>query len=309
MSLSVLQPISITDAMFISSSVTETDYSAYNAATTYALGAYCISTTTHRVYQSLIGGNFNHDPTDINNRVTNLENIIYWLDYGPTNKWAALDGKVSTQTIGTSPLTIVISPGFFNCLYLGGLEADTLTVTVRDNTAGNIVYASGTINLEQSTPTDYYDYFFSPFKPKTKYLISGIEAYYLAEMTIVLTKVTGSVKCGLCATGDLSNLGTTLNGATATPKTYSYIDIDKFGNNTIIKRKAATDMSLTAFLDTTEATSVLQRVQAVLDVPCVWVASECVNYSSLTIFGLGSANLTYVDSSKSELSLTVQGLI
>jgi len=98
-------------------------------------------------------------------------------------------------------------------------------------------------------------------------------------------------------------------GRKAKPKTYSYIATDTFGNTTIKRRKATTDMSCTAFLDIEEASTVLETVQSVLDVPCVWIASECAIYDGLTVFGLGSGELTYPDSSKSELSLNVLGLI
>jgi hypothetical protein len=307
MTLSVLIPNTIADANFISSSVAETDYPAWVIGTTYALGDYVISTVSHRIYQSAVAGNVGKDPTAIKNQMQDVAGIIYWVDKGPTNKWALFDNTVSTQTITASPLVIVAEPGFFNAVYFDNLEANTLQIVVKDAPDGAVIYDSGVVTLEGSAPSDYYEYFFESFKPLKKMLLQNVTAYYPSEVTITLTGIT--VKCGIIAFGDLRPLGTTLSGAKAKPKTYSYIATDNFGNTSIKRRKTATDMSCTAFLDIQEATTVLDNVQAVLDVPCVWAASECINLAGLTVFGLGSGELTYPDSSKAELSLNVQGLI
>ena len=309
MALSVLAPITITDAMFNSSTVAETDYTAYSAATTYEAGDFCISTSTHRIYQSLVAGNINHDPTNILNRTANVAGITYWQDYAPTNKWAMFDAIVSTKTVTASPYTVVLTPGNFNSVYFGGLEADTINITVKDAPGGNVLTSTGDITLEGSFPPDYYEYFFNRFKPLTSYLLQGVAAYNAMEITVTFTRVTGNVSVGIMALGDLISLGMTMNGAKAKPRTFSYIDIDKFGQLTVVRRKATTDMTLSARLDTEEADAVLQVVQSVLDVPCVWVATECPQYSGLTVFGLGSAELNYANSTKSQLDLTVQGLI
>lgn len=57
--LSVIKPITITDAMLTSTDVTEADYSAYNAATAYNVGdrVIVVSTDVHKIYESLIGSN------------------------------------------------------------------------------------------------------------------------------------------------------------------------------------------------------------------------------------------------------------
>jgi hypothetical protein len=304
-SLSVLAPITIVDALLTSSTVPETDYAAWSGGTTYAVGDRVINTSTHRKYESLRATNSNHDPSDILNRTGVTP---WWLDIGPTNKWAMFDSEVSTQTSVNTPLTVVIKPGAFNGVFLAGLDGDNLSITVKDSPGGATVYYYSGI-LEASAPGDYYEYFFDRFMPQTDFLANDIDSYANMEITISITKASGTVKCGVLALGDLKPLGLTQYGAKAKPKTYSYIKIDEFGNNTIIKRKTAKDMSATSYVKLEEANYVLDTITELLGTPCVWIGTGIPQYSGLRVFGLGSAELSYDQPEVAMLSLNVQGLI
>lgn len=304
-SLSVLAPVVITDAMLVSSSAPETDYGAYDPAHTYGLGSRCISTTTHRIYESAIASNAGHDPTDINNRVGS---VIYWSDVGPTNRWAMFDGEGSTQTMIATSLTVVFKPGAINSLFLAGLDATSLSISIKDMTGGTVVWTASS-SLEGSAPIDYYEYFFDRFKPQTDYLASDIPPYSACEVTLTLSKASGTVKCGVLAVGDLRPLGNTQYGAKAKPKSYSFVAIDKYGNNTIQKGKVAQDMTATSWVALSEANTVLQTVTDLLDIPCVWVGTDLLEYTGLRTYGLGSGEMSYDYPKFALFSLTVQGLI
>ena len=303
--LSVLNPITITDDMFISSTIAEDDYTAWSGATTYALGDRAINTTTHRIYESLQASNTNHDPTDITNTTGSAP---WWLDVSPTNKWAMFDTQISTQSYADTSFTVVIQPGYFNSVYFAKLEADTIDVDILDAPGGSSIY-SISYTLEGSAPADYYEYFYDRFKPLTDFLITDLLQYNDAEITVTFNTTAGDAKCGAMLLGDLVPLGTTLYGANAKPKTFSYIKIDEFGNNTIVRRKSAKDMTLDAYLDIEEATNVLEIITSLLDVPCLWIAANDINYAGLRVFGLGSAEMTFDDPLLANLNLNVQGLI
>jgi hypothetical protein len=104
MTLKFLKPVAMTDALLISSTAPENDYAAWASGTTYALAARCISTTTHRIYESVQAGNLNHDPTTDTT-------ATWWLDVGATNRWKMFDAAVGSQSSLASPLTVVIDPG------------------------------------------------------------------------------------------------------------------------------------------------------------------------------------------------------
>lgn len=305
-SLSVLAPVPVDDTILISSTAPENDYAPWASGTTYSSGAFCISTVTHRVYQSMIDGNLGKDPTDIKNQ---SGTPVYWMDYGPTNRWAMFDGEVNTQTVIASPLTIVLRPGNFTAFYLAGLDADEIDIVVTDAPGGNVVY-SYSAALEGSQPGDYDEYFFDRFKPLTDFLASDIGQYTSAELAVTLSSPTGVVKCGVLAIGDLRALGRTQRGAKAKPKTYSYIKTDDFGKTSIKRRKSAKDLSASALIDKSEANTVTDLITDLLDVPAVWICSGLQEYAFLRVYGLGSGEVS-ADGPEGycQLSLSVQGLI
>lgn len=303
--LSLMKPVTLTDAMITSSTAPETDYTAYSAATTYAVAARCISTSTHRIYESLVAGNINHDPTNIDNSIGAAP---YWLDVSATNKHKMFDDQVASQTTVASPLTAVLHPGFCNAVVLLGLDAEAIDLTAKDAPGGNVIKSySG--SLEGSTPFDYYEYFFSAFQPLTDFILSGIDPYSDMEITITLTKATGNVACGMLQVGDLVPLGTTQYGAKAKPKTYSYIKINDYGENEIVRRKKAKDMSFTAWLKLEDANNVLDTLTSMLDVPCIVICSDLADYSGLRSFGLVSGEISYDHPLDCLLSGSVNGLI
>lgn len=302
---SVLVPIEIVDSILVSSSAAETDYAPWNGATTYATDQYCISTVTHRIYKSMKDGNVGKDPTDIANRTGTT---VWWQDVGPTNKWAMFDGEVSTQTVVASPLTVVLRPGFFNAFYMGAIDAEQIDCVVTDAPGGNVIWSfSGA--LEGSAPADYYEYWFTAFKPMTDFLANGIDQYNDAELSVTLSKASGTVKVGVLSVGDLRPLGNTQYGAKAKPKTYSYIKVDEFGKTKIVRRKAAKDLSLTAWIKTEEANSVVDTLTEVLDVPCVWIGHSLPEYAGLRAFGLGRGEVSYDKPKDCLLTIDVEGMI
>lgn len=299
--LSVLVGVDITDAILVSSTAAEpaTGEEVWSAATNYTVGKVVIRTTTHRRYEALLGGTDAGLP----------ENTpLRWADLGPTNRWAMLDGETSNQTSVASPLTVVLRPGPFNSIYFDGLDADSISVTVKDAPGGTVIYEySG--SLEGSAPPDYYEYFSDRFKPLKDLLLSGIDLYSNPEVSFTLTTPGGNVKCGVVRVGDLRPLGRTLSGAKAKPKSYSSVTIDKEGKNKIRRGKKARDMSASALVPIADAPMVLDQITELMDVPCLWICSDSINYRGLRQYGLGSAELGHNHESHVNLTLNVEGLI
>ena len=78
---------------------------AYNPATTYALGDTVYSAAAHRCYESLAAGNLGNPLPVLPETETTK-----WIDVGPTNRWAMFDLSRNTQTVAASPLTVVVAP-------------------------------------------------------------------------------------------------------------------------------------------------------------------------------------------------------
>lgn len=301
----ILDPTPMTSAMLISSTVPETDHPEYNAGTTYALGDKRISTTTHRIYESLRAANTGNDPTLIDNRVGATP---WWADIGPTNRWAMFDDQISTQTVATSPLVVVLQPGLLNSLDLEALDGEALQLVVKDAPGGTVILDTGVVSLEGSAPADYYEHFFSMFQPLREYLAQGIPEYSTCEVTLTITS-GGTVKVGACLFGDLVPIGLTQRGAKAKPKTYSRIARNARGENEIIRGKSAKDLSLSVVVDIDEANSIVRLLTGVLDKPVLFIGTEIPKYEWLRAYGLGRFDFADENALECKLIVDVDGVI
>jgi hypothetical protein len=302
--LSILAPTEITDAMITSINVPENDYAVYSAATTYPLGQRCISLATHRIYESAAAGNLNHDPTDLNNQFGATK---WWIDVSATNARKLFDYEMSSQTVIASPFTVVLRPGPANAIYLGNLDAEHISLTVKDAPGGTVIFSDDR-NLENSQPGDWWDYWQMPFKPQRDYLAINLAPYYNCEASLTLTNASAPVKIGMMMTGDLKPLGQTLRGGKVKPKTYSTLKTNEFGDTMIKRRKASKDLAISARLALAEANSVIETLTDYLDVPCLVVGSERSDLAGLRAFGLVSGEVTYDLPNDCLLNMNVQGM-
>lgn len=315
--LSVLVPLDVTNTGGVLSSVTaagvalaEDTNPAWASGTTYAAGARVYLLSTHRVYESVQAGNLGKDPSLPANQYNASGVATWWIDIGPTNKYAMFDGLITSQTATASPLVITLTPGSFNGFALFGIDADSFSVTVKDAPGGNVIYSEPTTPLEGSMPPDYYEYFFDlRFKPLRQLIRSNLEPYGSSEITLTLNKGSGQVKLGMFAIGDLRPMGIPQRDAKVEPQDFSYFKQDAFGNSTVKKRANATGMSISCVMGIDEAGTVLDTVKEVLGTPVVVVGSTKTMYEWLTVFGLISGSMTPNPYPYVTLSITVKGFI
>jgi hypothetical protein len=274
------------NAGLIFSTLTENDTDdapLYDPAHTYATGERVRRAETHRVYESNVAGNLGNTP-----ELNATGDAAKWLDVRPTNRWAMFDGDTA--------------------LYGAGIDADLVQVCVQDAPGGNIILNDSEA-LEASTPGDYDEYFWGRFKPKTDFLVTGVDQYHQCVVTVTLTKTAGTVKCGVLLAGDQIPLAASQRGAKAKPRSYSYIKTDDFGNTTIKRRRATTDLSGTAWVERAEASWVEGVIQRVLDVPVVVIVSDDAQDYGLRGYGLLSAEISWDQPQDCLLSFSLQGLI
>lgn len=309
--MKILVPLTITNAMLSSSTIAEpaAGEAIWAAATSYVVGQRAILTATHRIYENLIAG-VNATSPDLALTGTTPR----WMDVGPTNRWSAFDGVVSTGSSATTSLTYVLLPGFFSSLAFYGLVGSTISISIKTAPGGTVFYTYSGDLLE--LPVDYYDYYFGTLRQLSKLILDNILTYANPEMTVTISAAAGApVAVGMIAIGTFysligaDSLGGTEYGATAEPITYSYIKTDIFGTTKIIRRHSATNMNIRVILPQNEADAALQIVQSVLDVPAAWVASAVPGYDGLNVFGLGSGGMNYAGPNHALFSLNIKGFI
>lgn len=308
---SALAPVAITAAMITASSLAVEDPHPAWGPNNYAAGDRVYKASTHRVYEAAqaMTSTAPKDPEVPANQYNAAGVITYWIDADPTNKFAAFDPEINTQTVGTgTTLSYTIKPGYFNGFALFGLDADSIVGTVKDATGGTVIYSySGP--LEGSAPADYYEYFFDRFKPQTQFIATGIDPYNGAEITLTLTKLSGGPKIGMFAIGDMRPLGVPKRGASVEPIDYSRVVTDSFGRTRTKKGHNATGLVISCRMNIEDANTVLNTVKELLGVPVVVVGSTATMYEALTVFGLISARQQYDEFEIPVINITVKGTI
>ena len=298
--MNVLVPNEITDAGLVSSTAVEPgpdDGAAWSSSESYEADDVVYIPETHQRYRAAVS-NTNKPPAT---------SPTTWVALGPTNRWAAFDGQVNTQTVVDSPLTMVLRPGIVTSITLMEVDASDIEVTVLDKPGGVVVYHYSA-RLEASRPSNWWDYFFMPFRPQRDLVLSDIPPFRTAEVTITLSG-SGLVRLGMLAIGESRYLGCAQMRGRASFKDYSLVREDEFGRSTIIKRPNAKNASLVVWVERRNADAVMDTLADVLGVPCMWIATELPGYNGLRIFGLGSGDMSYDHHEDFFLSLNIKGLI
>lgn len=304
--MKVVKPTTIVDAKFVSSGVPETDYAAWNAATSYTVGTKVLRTTTHRIYENLIAGVDATLPELATSGVTPR-----WLDIGPTNRWAMFDQVVDTATVGiATTLTVVLTPGVINSVALVGLT-NVASVRVLLQDGATTVYDQ-TQSLDGTIITDWYEYFFEPYDTGSEALFTDVHPYGTGTLTVTFTASSGVPTVGGLIVGNAYEIGTAEYGASAGIIDYSYKNTDAFGRTVIVKRTYSKRMTVRLFLYNAS----LRRVQTLLadlrSTPCVWVGvpTNTVTYSPLVVFGFyKDFSLDIAYSQVSYCNLEIEGMI
>lgn len=307
--MNILVPLTITSSMISAgTSIAEpaAGETAWVSAGTYVLGDRRIRTTTHRVYECV--------QAHTGRTALPEADSAYWLDIAPTQRYAPFDIYTSTAATGTTSITYVMQVGFFNAISFYGLVGATLSVTVKDAPAGTVLYTSATDLYAQAT--GLYELLFSPLRQISRVVLKNLPISPTAEVTIVVSGASGAaVGIGMINIGDYRPLvsngiwGGTQYGASADPKSYSYIKYFDDGTVQIQRRGATTDLSCEVVMPASDAAAAIDLVQSVLDVPVSCVATDVEGFDYLNVFGLISGSLSAAGPTHASFNFSVKGMI
>jgi len=193
------------------------------------------------------------------------------------------DKVVGTATSGTSPLTVVLTPGQINSIALQGLVAESVQVIVKDTVGGTVVFDQ-TIDLEFAQITDFYEWFFEPFEVRSDAVLTNIPPYPDCEVTIIVRGAT-TVKVGLLVVGNSYEIGDTQYGAQIGILNFSVKSTDAFGNTTITPRGYARRMDIKVWMPAIYLNRTYQLLSELKDTPCIWIATDTSGYESMIVYG------------------------
>ena len=299
MSLVVVQPLSVTDAMLISTNVAENDHAAWASGTTYALGDRVILTATHKVYESLAGANTNQPPAT---------SPTWWIEVGPTNRWRVFDGSNSTQTSRADSIEYVLRPGqsitSLALLNVGG--ATELEVEITDPTFG-VVFSRTFDFTALPLLSSWHAWFFGQKRAPRQYVTLDLPSFPEADIAITLTG-GATLAAGVILLGQQQRYAVAVNhGARVGIQDYSRKETSEFGDTVLVQRAFAKRASFDLRIARAEVDPLQAALADLRAVPALWVAEG--PYEATTIYGFYKAFDIAIDYPLyAECTLDLEGL-
>lgn len=292
-----LSPVQISDGNLLASSIPETDHPAWAAGVTYALGARVVN--AHRVWQSVVGGNVGHDPA--------LDAAAeYWVDVGPTGRWAMFDASVGTVSAAAGDIVVSLQPGFVSALAL--LDVTGSAVRVQMSSAGAPVYDRTFAMSDNAELLDYWMYFFAPITPSTVLVVPDLPPFEDGVITVTISPSSGLAACGTLAVGDLVEVGAAQYGARLGVIDYSRKETDEWGVTAVTERGYAKRFEPSVLIPARSVDYVARQLAAVRARPVIWVG--IAQYESTVVFGwLRDWGITISYPTHSVASITIEGLV
>lgn len=236
--MKIVPTLTITDAVLNATDVPETDFTAWNSATTYAQGVKVrrVATNIHRTYESAQGSNTNNDPL-------NDDAGEWWIDLGPTNAWAMFSAPIAVQTVQADQIDVTLNiTDPIDTVQLQNISAATVRI-VRDHPTDGVVFDE-TFDLTSTRGIiDAKTYCFNPIVRLRDLLLENLPVYGQGALRILLEGEGEDVACGLVLVGLSRQVGFTLYGSRASTVDYSTKGFDRFGRPEIIERYYAREVA------------------------------------------------------------------
>lgn len=293
--ITVVNPITITSAMLISSTVPEADYAAYAGGTTYGLADRVIDETLHKVYESVQTGNVGHDPST---------NPTWWIEVSPTNRWKLFDSSNSTQTAQSTSMSYVLRPGV-TVTTLGILNATGIN-TVRVRVSGTAY--DQTIDLTALPPeSSWYAWGFAIRVSRTQIVIQNISNNPGGDITVDITGTT-ALAVGVIVIGQERTFGKGARyGARLGIQDYSRKETNDYGDTILVPRAFARKSSLATTLDAAEVDVTFDLMASLRATPCLWIGTNL--YASTVVFGYyKDFEITIDYATESDMTIELEGL-
>ncbi|WP_066723587.1 hypothetical protein [Sphingomonas pituitosa] len=267
-------PISLT-----ASSVPEADYPAWDAGTTYALGARVIVAALHRVFESAASGNVGHAPA--------AGGTSFWLDAGPTNRWAMFDVAAGPATSSSAAIVLTLAlPDAVDAIGLVDLQAASVRVQI---TADSVTLLDTTRGA-----------------PAACEVFLGLPAAAARSATITIVPGGEAAVVGKLITGTALDLGTLADAPTVGLTDFSRRETDEFGVTTIADRGWTKRIDAKCLIDDAALDGIQRQLAAIRAQAALWIGEG--DFPSLIAYGLYK-DLSQVISLQgiSTCSLTIEG--
>lgn len=287
-----IRPIAVTDTVLVSSTVPET-LPEYDPAVTYVAGDRVRSAA--RVYES-------QQATNTGNALTEL---AWWVEVGPTNRWAMFDDVNSTATTGTTEISFTVRPGsIVNSLALMDVSAVNVSVVATSDSEGEVFNQTYSM-VDDGGINDYYSWFFEAIDRKSVLIVSGIPP--MNDLQVAVTISGEDLSLATFAIGAIREIGASVYGASVGIRDFSRKETDDFGSLVLVERSYSKSGNFTVWCAAGMVDAIARSLAKYRATPLVWIGSDA--YTSTVIFGFykdWSLEIAYP--TKSICTLEIEGL-
>ena len=299
-----IKPIAITDSNLTSSipqpdaSVGEVEWSAG----TYFLGDRVIKSSTNSVYEVVADPSTTDDP-----EVGVTKDPQTWVYVSPTNRFKMFDTANNTQSEGDDIVVSIVPDNLANSVACFNVNCDTITVKAYD-VFDNEIYSSN-INMRSRPFVDgWYNYYYSGFEVTSRFVLLDIPPVTNGRIEITFSGTDADV--GTCILGKQVAMGDAQHGSSAELLDFSDVQEDQFGNITYTGGFTARLINYDIIVNRGSVDAVFTEMKNLGKTPAVFVGDQTAESNTLLVYGfVRDFNTTYTWPTKSQISLTVRGLV
>jgi hypothetical protein len=295
--LTVVEPLEVTDAVLVASSLPEDDAPAWVAGTSYALGVKVLR--NHRVYESAVANNQGADPAN---------NPVRWIDKGPSNRWAVFDtvnGTRSKAPSGSMSFTLLLprSVSILACLNVVGCA--TVNLRIQHPVFG-LLYEQTHLLGSVPAQAGWWEWLAGNRTAPDMLMLRGLPGFVGSTMTVTFTgsEVLG---VGILVLGEGREIGMGVTSARTGIQDFSRKERNAFGDAILVERAYAKRASFQLKVLTPRVHEDSEYLASLRAKPCLWIGS--VQYGSTVIYGFYQTFEMLIERETiTDCSLDIEGL-
>ena len=300
--MKVVPPKMIVDATLLSSTIPETDYPVWNAATTYAIGDYCMVAANHTIYKCLLA-NTNKYPPD------NYGDLLSWYEVGKTNRWRMFDDTVASTTSSSTDIVVELDASMCDTVALFNIKG--ISVLMELYASDNTLMHSEEIQLLNDVYTDWADIFF--IQPEfVGNVYAGYPISFSTKLKITIFASGGIASCGHCVIGKAKYLGMSQYGLKSGITDYSKKSINDYGQAYLSQGDYAETCEFDLWLDSQSRPQIKSILSSLRATAAVWYLDNTVDNpdSDMLLFGFfEDYSVVMQGPDLSVLNVSLQGLV
>jgi len=255
------------------------------------IGDVRILTTTHRKYRAAVASTDSPD-------VGVLADPKTWVDIGPTNKWAMVDNRNSTQSIAAGGINIDYTPSRVTPTVSGFniTGAASVDITVTLPSSGEI-YSRSVPRIDNTGVFDFFTWLWSPLVTRTEFIVTDLPFYSSATIDVDFVG-SGDVGVGSVVFGTATQLGE-INYGTSFKLLAGGIEDDSATMKLI-------DYKFTIWNN--QGGFVFRTLESLLGKPAVYFANENIDNGAMVLGFYQDSNISIDTPSFCPVSLSVKGV-